>query len=40
MEQQNLTQIYSDDQGFDAIAGVTRLEPEATLVESTHQEPD
>ncbi|RIK34997.1 MAG: VapC toxin family PIN domain ribonuclease [Chloroflexi bacterium] len=42
MEQQNLTQLYSYDQGFDAIAGVSRLEPsaaEANVVESRHQEP-
>lgn len=40
MEQQHLTQIYSYDRGFDRIAGITRLEPETSVVESTHQEPD
>jgi predicted nucleic acid-binding protein len=28
MEQQNLTQLYSYDRGFDRIAGIQRLEPE------------
>lgn len=43
MEQQDLTQLYSYDQGFDAIAGVSRLEPstvEANVVESSHHEAD
>lgn len=29
MDQQNLTQIYSYDRGFDRIAGIQRLEPES-----------
>jgi len=28
MEQQNLTQLYSYDRGFDRVAGIHRLEPE------------
>ena len=28
MEQQNLTQLYSYDRGFDPITGIHRLEPE------------
>jgi uncharacterized protein len=39
MEQQDLTQLYSYDRRFDAIAGVTRLEPDMDVVESSHQEP-
>jgi predicted nucleic acid-binding protein len=39
MEQQNLTQLYSYDRGFDHIAGITRLEPETSMIESSHHEP-
>lgn len=39
MEQQNLTQIYSYDQGFDGIAGIQQLEPESLEKRIGEEEP-
>jgi uncharacterized protein len=38
MEQQNLTQLYSYDRGFDSIAGIDRLEPERQSVSAAEKE--
>jgi predicted nucleic acid-binding protein len=38
MEQQNLTQIYSYDRGFDQVTGIQRLEPELLSKRSEEKE--